>query len=82
MKPEGAVIWLLAGGTVLVVFVLAPLAFSRLRRQRPPAVVITDAPLPVSSRPVRPALDGYTDDEPAPDRAWAVESAPDDDGGR
>ena len=60
MSPRGAVIWLLAAATWLVV--LVPLWLRRRRRAR--AVVITDAQPPALPKPARPVLDEYTDDVP------------------
>ena len=79
MSPHGPVIWLLAAATWAVV--LTPL-WIRRRRRRARAISITDAQPPASPRPARPDLDEYTDDVPASGTAWAVDTAPDDDGGR
>ena len=78
MAAHGAVIWLEAGVTWLLL--LVPSAVVIWRRRRARAICITDAQPPASPQPSRPVLDEYTGDAPASGKAWAVgPAAPDDD---
>lgn len=81
MKPDGWVVWLLAGGTLAVPAGVAWVLSGRRARTR-----ATPAAAPPKARmlpaPPRAALDEYTGDQPASGAAWAVGPAADDPGGR